>query len=131
MLTTLPIGESIYDFDGKRLGGYTLDSNLISLYLLDYGIGHRGRLITMSAGGDLSGEMITDREILSISSGKDHLGILYIDGPVILNKSLEEINKDREQMTASGASCILVFGNDAVLIAGDHISTVIKIEKES
>jgi len=122
--------KELYSYPDKRIGGYTLDSGFITLYLLDFGVGHQGRIVSLLADGSLLGEVLTDREILSISSGDDYICILYNDRPVIFSKELEELPLAGEQLSSAGASRILAFGNDMALITGDHIALMITTESE-
>ena len=119
--------EDIYDFSGKRLNNYSLDSGLISLHLLDYGVGHRGRIAVFDAGRNLLGEIDINAEVISISSGDNYVAILKSDGITIYDEALEEMMLFDDFSSAAGAAKVLALGNSSVLTASDHSAVVQKL----
>jgi len=121
-------GTELYDFSGRRLSGYALDGGFIVLYLLDYGIGHHGRLVTVDVSSGLLSELPTDKEIVSLSSGRDFLAVLRSDGLSFYDADLNEIPPDPEGLSIAGATRVVALGRNAALVAGDHSAVVISIE---
>jgi len=118
-------GTKIYDFFNRHLGAYTLEDDLVVLHLLDFGIGHRGRLITLFADGTPLGESETDRELISMSYGDGNLAVLRNDGMSFFNRELEEFIPSGDLVSTAGASWILALNGDAALVAGDHFAVVV------
>jgi len=121
------VSSLMYEFFDKRLGGYSLDDGYIALHLLDFGVGHGGRLIILNESGLLLGEVITDREILSMSMGGGRLAVLRNDGLVFYDSALEELNLAGDHLSAAGSSRILALGNGAALAAGEHSAVIIRV----
>jgi hypothetical protein len=120
-------GREIYGFSGGHLGGYVLDGSFISLHLLDYGIGHRGKLVTIGGNGTLLGEIITDREIVSMSYGGGYLAAFRSDSIVFFDATLEEFPASGEHLSVAGASRVLALGDGAALAAGDNSAIVFRV----
>jgi len=123
-----PSGNSktIYDFSGKRLGGYALCDEFIALHLYDYGIGYSGRLLTLSLDGTILGEMESDREIVSMSSSGNSLTILRSDGITFLNKNLEQLPISGNNISATAANRVLALSEDAALATSDNSAVIIR-----
>ena len=121
-------GTSLYDFSGKRLGGYEFCDGFIALYLLDYGVGHSGRLVTLNENGEILGELATEKEIVSISSGDGVLTILQNEGLSFFSANLEALSADGNPAQAAGASRVTALGRSAALAAGDHFAVVVRID---
>ena len=119
----------LYDFEGKRLGGYTFNGELIALHLYDYGVGHRGRLVTLLLNGTVLGELIMDREIISMSSVNDSLILLRNDGVSFFNKELEEFGLSADSLSAAGASRVLAVREDTALAVSDNSAVIIRREE--
>ena len=119
-------GWEIFSFSGMRLGGYAIGEDYIALHLLDFGIGHRGKLIIIDLFGNLFGEIATERELISMSLGRDSLSVMFSDGPVLLDRSLNVIPTVYDITSASGVSQILTLSNDTTLVAGDRFALVLK-----
>jgi hypothetical protein len=120
----------LFDFSDRRLGGYVLDGDFISLHLLDYGVGHRGRLVTLSDDGAMLGEAATDREIISMSSGGGLLAVLRSDGLVFFDAELSELPPVEDLSSAAGATQVVAFGEGAALAASDHSAVVFRMGGE-
>jgi hypothetical protein len=120
------IGGELYVFPGKRLGAYTFDDDFYALYLLDYGVGYRGKLVTLNADGSLLREVTTDQEIVSMSSGGGCLTVLRNNGISFFSKELDEYPPAGEPAATTGASLVLALESKAVLAAGDHFAVVFR-----
>ena len=119
--------RELYSFYDDRLGGYSLGDEYIALQLLEYGVGHSGKLVLINIDGEILGELPTDRQIVSMSSGDDFLAVLYNTGPMLYNKGFEEIMiSDRINDTA-GATGILALSDAVSAVAyGDHSAILIE-----
>jgi len=129
MLITLDrsgTGTVLYDFFDRRLGGFLVGDGVIVLYLLDYGIGHAGRLITLSESGSVLGELVTNREIISMSQSDGYLAVIKNDGLVFYNNELEELSFEGEAPSVAGLTDVLVFGDGLALATNDHSAIVVK-----
>ena len=119
--------SELYAFSGKRLGGYALDGDSVALLLLDYNVGHSGRIVSIDEDRKILGEKETDREIIAISLGGGYLTLLYNDGLVIYDTSLKELPLAESSASAVGATGVLALGSGRVLAAGDHSAVVFSI----
>jgi len=117
--------RTLFEYFDKRLGGYALDENVVFLHLLDFGVGYSGRLVTLDKAGNTLGEIVTDRELLSMSFGGGYLAVLQNDGVMFYNANLEDFPSSGEQIATAGASQVLALGNGSALVAGDHSAVVI------
>ena len=120
-------GTALYDFNGMRLGGYEFGDGFTALYLLDYGVGYSGRLVTLKETGEVLGELATEKEIVSLSSGDGFLAILRNEGLSFFDANLEALSVDGNPAQAAGASRVAALGNSAALAAGDHFAVVVRI----
>jgi len=118
----------MYEFFDKRLGGFSLDDGLIALHILDFGVGHGGRLVMLKEDGLVLGELAIDREIVSMSLGGGLLAVLRSDGPALYDTDLEELTISGDRLSATGAGRILALENGAALAVGEHLAIVIKAE---
>ena len=116
-----------YVFSDRRLGGFVLDDGFIALYLLDFGVGHRGRLVTLGEDGSILGEIETNREIISMSSNGELLSVLRSDGLVFYNTALEELRASMDSASVAGATKVLSLHDGYALAAGDHSAVVIQL----
>jgi len=121
------VGTKLFEFEGRRLGGYVLNDSFTALHLFDYSVGYSGRLITVDSSGRLLGGVVTDKEIISISTSRGYLTILKNDGPVFYDAELNEFMPDGELTTVAGATRILSLSDSAALVAGDHFAVVVRI----
>jgi len=124
------IGTEIYTFYDNRIGGYAFGEDFIALHLYDYGIGYSGRLITLQTNGEILGEVSTERDILSMSSGNNILMTLQNDGLSFYTYALEEIAVPGNAVIATGANNILPLSENIVLATNDHSAIVIRLEEE-
>jgi len=120
--------RTLLEFPGARLGGYTYNDDFIALHLYDFGIGHRGRLITLLADGTILGDIAIDREIISMTSLDKTLAILKSDGVVFYDETLEEFSLYADSISAAGASRVLAVREDAVLAASDNSAVIIRAD---
>ena len=118
-------GWEVFSIDSMRLGGYIIGSDFIVLHLLDFGIGHRGKLILIDHFGNLYGEILTDRELISMSLLKDSLAVMFSDGLILLDRSLNPLPLSYDSLSASGVSQILALEGGATLVAGDRFAIII------
>ena len=125
------VGSEFFGFSGRHLGGYTLDGGFIALHLLDYGVSHHGRLLTLSDDGKLLGELETDLGIISISSGSGYLAILRSDGLVFFDEALKELPQAKEFISTVGATQVVALGDRAALAAGEHSAVVYRATQDS
>jgi len=121
------VGNKLYTFPGRRLGAYTFDDDFFALYILDYGVGYSGQLITLSPDGNQLGERPTDRELLSMSSGDGYLAVLRNDALNFFSTELEEYPVSGDRAPTTGANLILSLGGGAALAAGDHSAIVFRV----
>ena len=117
-------GAEIFGFSGMRLGGYAISGDFIALHLLDFGIGHRGRLLTLDSFGNLFGEVMIERELISMSLRDGHISAMFSDGLFIYDRSLKEIPLSDESPSAAGVSRVLILNGGATLVAGDRFAVV-------
>ena len=121
------VGTVFFGFDGSRLGGYMLGEDFITLHLLDYGVGYRGRIVTLDDAGRLLGGIVTDREVISMSSGGGYLAILKSDGSMFFDAELNQFQPVEESTTIAGATQVISLGDRLVFAAGDHFAVVFRI----
>ena len=119
-------GWEIFNFDGMSLGGYEIRDGYIVLHLLDFGIGHRGKLIILDTYGNLYGEIKIERELISMSLMEDKLFVMLSDGLIMFDKSLNLLPSPPDSPSAVGVSRILALSNNTTLIAGDRFAIVVK-----
>jgi len=116
--------RELYAFSGGRLSAYVLDGDFYALHLLDYGVGHSGRLVTLGADGTPLGGLHTERELISMSSAGGHLAVLRSDSVSLFDAGLEEVPLTGDRVSMVGANRILALGGTAALVAGDHRAVV-------
>ena len=120
-------GTEFFGFEGSRLGGYILGEDFITLHLFDYGVGYRGRIVTLDDAGRLLGGIVTDREIVSMSSGGGYLAVLKSDDSMFFDAELNEFQPVEESATAAGATQVISLGDRSVFAASDHFAVVFRI----
>ena len=118
--------NTIFNFSDMRIGGYAISDDFIALQLLDFGIGHRGKLVLIDIEGNISGERITDRELVSMSLRDDILSVMLGDGLILLNRNLNIISLSGDIPSAAGVSHILALRDGLTLIAGDRFAIIVK-----
>jgi len=123
-------GRSLYPFPDKRLGSYSNDDTFIALHLYDYGIGHRGRIVTLRSDGTVFGELPTDREIISMSVRNKSLIVLKNDGVVFYNDELEEFSSAKNNFSAAGSTRVLAVREDTALATNDSFAVIFTREEE-
>jgi len=116
----------LYAFPDNRLGGYTKHNDFIALHLYDFGVGFQGRLVTLDFEGMLLGELVTNREIISLSAFDKTLVVLKNDGIVFYSEDLESFFSTADNHSAAGASRVLVVREHTVLAASDNSAVLIK-----
>jgi len=120
----------LYTFSEKRLGGYTSGNDFIAFHLYDYGIGHRGRLVTILPDGRPLGEVVLDRDVISMSAVDKSLVVLQSDSITFLNEKLEELSVSGDTLSVAGASRILAVREGTALATSDNSAVVIRGEGE-
>jgi len=120
------LGSELFNFSGKRLGAYTYDDSFYALHLYDYGIGFRGQLITLDIEGNIIGEVSTDQELISMSSGGGNLAVLSTNGFNIYSSKLEVYPPSVERASISGATRILPLESGAALAVGEHLAVTLQ-----
>ena len=115
----------IINFADLRIGGYAISDDYIALHLLDFGIGHKGKLIIIDHFGNLYGEIAIDRELISMSLTNDYLSVMLGDGLVLLDRSLTILPSIDESPSAAGVSQVLSLDIGATLIAGDRFAVIL------
>ncbi|MCL2125325.1 MAG: DUF5711 family protein [Oscillospiraceae bacterium] len=116
----------LHSFDGKRLGGFILDDFCVVLYLLDYGVGHRGRLVSVKSDGSIIAEAESDKEVISMSYRDDCLAVLRNDRLTLYDINFAELPMQKASAPAVGATYALALSGGAALAAGDHAAVVYK-----
>jgi len=122
------VAEALYPYHDKRLGSYTRDENFIALHIYDYGIGHRGRIVTLTSSGNILGESATEREVISMSAFNDSLVILKNDGIVFYSDELEEFSLHSGSPAVAGSSHVVAIREDTALAASDSSAIVFRRE---
>jgi hypothetical protein len=123
-------GKMIYSFADKHLSGYAHDSDFIALHLNDYGVGNQGRLITFNTDGTSLGEIILNREIISMSAVDRTLVVLKSDGVLFFNEELEGFPISTDSFSAAGASRVLAINEDVAIATSENSAVVVRREKE-
>ena len=123
-------GRSLYPFPEKRLGSYTNNGNFVALHLYDYGLGHRGRLVTLLTDGTVLGELEIERDVASLSSVGNSLVVLKYDGVSFYSDELEEFPVIADSFSAAGATQVLAVYEDTAIAASDNSAVVIRREEE-
>jgi len=123
-------GNMLYTFADKRLGGYAQHDDFIALHLYDYGVGHRGRLVTFRTDGTLLGEISFDREIISMSAAHQSLVVLRSDGVLFYSEELEEFPVSADHISVAGTSRILAVSEFLAVATSDHSAIVIRRVEE-
>jgi hypothetical protein len=119
-------GWEFFSFSGSRLGGYEISDNFIALHLLDFGIGHRGRLLIIDLFGNLFGEIITERELVSMSFLSNFLTVMLSDGLSFYDRGLTPIPLLTQSPSAVGVSRVLALDDGIALVAGDRFAIVVR-----
>ena len=121
--------RELFSFSGGRLRGYAIEGEYIALHLLDYGVGYHGRLATLAQNGELLGEIVTNRDIVSMSVGAGFVAVLRGDGLVFYDITLGEIPPAEDRAPTVGATQVVALsvGDGAAIVAGDHSATVIRL----
>jgi len=114
-----------YEFFDKRLGGYAYDDGTVALHLLDYGVGFSGRLVTLNEKGSIVGELVTNRELVSISFGDGFLAVLRSDGLMFYDTLFQEFPPRGNHVPTAGATSVLSLKGGAALVAGENSAIVI------
>jgi len=122
------VSSAKFEFFASRLGGYIFEDGFTILHLLDYGVGHTGRLLRLDEGGDIIAEYPTEREIASMSFGGGFLAVLRGDGVMFYDSNFEEFPSDGDRASLSGVSRVLAFGNGKALATGEHAAIVFRLD---
>jgi len=118
--------KTVYTYPDKRLGGYILNDSFGALHLYDYNIGFSGQLVTVSFDGTILGEVVLEREIISMSSANNSLIIFRSDGLTFFDEKLEEFPVYGEHLSASAATRVLAISDDLALATSDHSAIIVE-----
>jgi hypothetical protein len=118
-------GWEIFSFADLRMGGYIIGDEFIALYLLDFGIGHRGDLVLVDHFGNLFGELTVERELISMSFYNDNLSVMLSNGLFVLDRNLNIIALSDEAPSAAGVSRIIALDSGKTLVAGDRFAVLV------
>jgi len=122
--------KSIYPYTDNRLGSYTQHDDFIVLHLYDYGIGFRGRLVTLLTDGTVLGEMAIEREIISMSAVGKSIIILKNDSIAFYSNELEDFPASLDNLSVAGANQVLMLNEDTALATSDNSAVVIRRQEE-
>lgn len=120
------VGSAVYGFGGARLGGYTLDGGFVALHLLDYGVGYRGRIVTLATDGKRLREYDSDKEIVAMSSAAGELVVLRNDGPVVYGAGSNEVPLYGQSAATTGLTGIVALSDGSVLAAGENSAMIFR-----
>ncbi|MCL2366761.1 MAG: DUF5711 family protein [Oscillospiraceae bacterium] len=120
-------GESrtLFEFADRRLGGFILHDNVTILHLLDYGVGHSGRIVKIDDRGRVLTEYDTDREIISMSYEGGYLAVLFSDGVMFFDRNLNAFSKIEGDSSAAGISRVHSLGGGVALATGEHMAMAV------
>lgn len=111
-----------YDYAYPYLRGYTLGGDAFgALVLSRYRSGSAGRIVTVSAEGNLIASLDTQRDVLSLSAAGKYLAVLYADELVIYTSDLAEYASitdtqyAREVLARSDGSAVLLGASEGRL----------------
>ena len=121
-------GTERYGFEGKRLGSCSADGGFITLHLLDYAVGHSGRLVTLDERGRVLGELDIQREVVSISAKDGRLAVLWGDGLTVYDSELNEMPATGEFTALTGLGRVLARSGGMVLAAGDNAAVTFRTD---
>jgi len=124
------VSNDFFEFGSSRLGGLISEDGAILLHLLDYGVGHTGRLIRLDERGNIRAERITTRDIISMSYGGGFFVIMSADGISFLDENLYELPHTAESMILGGVNRVLALRDGVALVTGEHIAAPIKVITE-
>jgi len=113
------VSRELFDYSDKRLGGFIISDRDIILHLLDYGVGHSGRLVRLNDSGNVQAELEVNRELRSMSFDDGSFAVLWSDGVSLYDNNFNERLVPDEVLTA-GVSRILSLGSGIALLTGDH-----------
>jgi len=119
--------EILYTFPDNRLGGYVIQDNFIALHLYDFGVGFQGRLVTLRSDGSIPGELVTNREIISLSAFGKTLVALKNDGITFYREDLSVLFSPADNTYSAGAGRVLAVREDTAVATSDNSAVVIKI----
>jgi hypothetical protein len=81
--------ETIYDFSGKYLRGYSFDgTGFTALYLRDYAVGGGGSVVTVDYAGAVLGEIAFESGAVAVACGGESVAILREGSILVCDKKL-------------------------------------------
>jgi hypothetical protein len=104
-----------FDFEGSYLMDYEFSNDFSAVILGKYRSGSEGRLITVSGGGQVLGEISLQRDVLSLSARGRQLLVLYSDSLYLYTQELAE--KAARQGVWGAKKAILREKGDALLLS--------------
>ena len=122
------IGSIIYEYSDNLLGGFIPEDNFIILHLLDFNVGHSGRLVRIDYRGRILSEKAISREIISMSYNNGNLVVLFSDSVEFFDSNLNPIPVSDPHGSIIGINNVLALGGGVALAAGEHIAEAIKTE---
>lgn len=90
--------EASHSFDGKYLSQFSMmNGSTAAIVLNDYQVGSNMEIWALTADGELTGKLQTERTINDISAHGRHISVLYSDGVSIYNSEMAEKSAVNEQ----------------------------------
>jgi len=124
-------GRELYEYSDKRLGGFAFDGGTTVLHLLDYGVGHSGRLVKIDERGRVLNEHYTNREIFSMSYSGGYLAVLLSDGVVFLNRNFNEFREHGGRSQTAAINRVHSLGSGTAIATGEHVAMAVFINQNS
>jgi hypothetical protein len=112
-------GETIYDFTGKYLRGYSLDgTGFTALYLRSYAVGGGGSVVTVDYAGAVLGETSFESGAVGVSCGGESVAILREGSILVCDKKLAVTKTISDG--ATGLSEVFVRRDGNIIAIGFH-----------
>ncbi|MCL2221430.1 MAG: DUF5711 family protein [Oscillospiraceae bacterium] len=120
-------GTELFNFRGRRLGGFAYGEGFIALNLYDYGVGYTGQIVTVDIDdGTIMGEHRVHREIISMSFGHGQLAVLQSNAIAFFNENMEEYLASEENTFAVASNRILMLGENVALATNDSSALLVR-----
>ncbi|MCL2390981.1 MAG: DUF5711 family protein [Oscillospiraceae bacterium] len=122
-------GSALFEFFEKRLSGFIIQDGVIILNLMDYGVGHVGRVVKLDERGRIQGELTTNREIISMSYKNGSLFVLRNDGITIYDSEFNELHFYGEN-PLSGLTRVLALDAGVAVATGEHLALAVRVNDD-